>query len=380
MITLPEGDHYCPKKRLPTIVCPLWTTVGTALKGISTTSPENLQTPDKIPQTKYNDCMLNKTATPITQQACEPNELYDLAIIGTGPAGYTASIYASRYNLKNLVLGKLMGGQSSESHSICNFPGFPNITGIELAQKFHKQAQELGATINFETVTEITGSEGNFSIETQSNKYYHAKAILLATGAEKRHLNVPGETELLNKGVTYCATCDGPLYRGKTVAVVGGSDAANTASIFLSTIAQKVYQIYRKDQLRGEPAWVDQVLKTPNIEVIYNTNITGIVGKDKIECIVLDKPYNGKEELVIDGLFVEVGSEPDPTFAKQLKLEVDEGNFIVVTPDQRTSLPGVWAAGDNTTNSNKFHQIITAAAEGAVAAQDVFKKLKEDTL
>lgn len=322
--------------------------------------------PDKFNQTTYNGHMETTSS-----------QTFDLAIIGTGPAGYTASIYASRYNLSNIIIGAMMGGQASESHKVCNYPGLPDISGVELANKFNTQAQNLGATIVFETVSKISGAKENFTIETQTAKTYTARAIILATGAHKRRLNAIGEQPLIGHGVNYCTTCDGPLYKGKTVAVIGGSDAANTSAIYLADIAKKVYQIYRKDQLRGEPAWVDQVLKTPKIEVIYNTNVTEILGKDHLEGIKLDAPYNGSPTIALDGLFIEIGAEPDPILPKQLGLATDPQGYVVVTPDQKTSVPGIWAAGDLTTNSSGFHQIITAAAEGAVAAQDAYKLLKE---
>lgn len=301
---------------------------------------------------------------------------YDLAIIGTGAAGYTASIYASRYNVSNIVIGASVGGQTAEAHLIQNYPSYIEIRGSELMEKMKNHVETYGNPIVFDNVDKITGREGDFTIETQSGTSYNAKSLLLAIGMKRRKLGVDGEERLLGKGVTYCSTCDGPFYKNKTVAIIGGSDSANTASLYFSTLASKVFQIYRKDKLRGEPAWADKVVANYKIELIYNTTVVGINGEEKLTSVTLDKPYQGSDKLELDGLFIEIGAEPDPTLPKQLNLELDENNFIKVEKDQKTNVPGIWAAGDITTNSNHFHQTITAAAEGAVAAHNVFTTLQ----
>lgn len=300
---------------------------------------------------------------------------YDLAIIGTGASGYAASIYASRYNLTNILIGTVAGGQTAEAHLIQNYPGIIEIEGHTLMNNMKEHAESYNIPIYFDTVTKIDGSHGSFTIETTSGKKYRSKTILLTIGMKRRKLGIDGEERFLGKGITYCATCDGPLFKGKTVAVVGGSDSANTASLYLSTIASKVYQIYRKQTLRGEPAWADRVRGNPAIEVIYQTNVTSTQGTDILENITLDPPYQGKKTLAVDGLFIEIGAEPDTRLSKQLDLEHDENNYIQVNAEQKTSVPGIWAAGDITTNSNYFHQVVTAVAEGAVAAQDIYRVL-----
>jgi thioredoxin reductase (NADPH) len=306
----------------------------------------------------------------------QTDQTTDLLIVGAGPAGYTASIYASRYKINNIIVGESPGGQAAESHKICNYPGFPEISGIELTQKFSKQATDLGAEIIFDRVEEIIGEFGDFTIKTKSKKVFKAKAVLLAIGKKRRKLNLEREEEFLGKGVNYCTTCDGPLYKNKIVAVVGGSDSANTSSLYLSEIAQKVYQIYRRDQLRGDPTWIDQLLRKDNVEIIYNANVKAIRGSDTLEEIILDTKYQGKDSMKIDGLFIEIGSIPDTTLPKQLDLKLNEKGYIKVQNNQKTSKNGVWAAGDITTASNGFAQIVTACGEGAVAAEDISRTIK----
>ncbi len=306
------------------------------------------------------------------------DQIYDIAIIGAGAAGYTASVYASRYDLTNIVFGEIMGGQTAEAHHVQNYLPFQSISGFELMSKFKEHAQSYGAPMVFEKVAQVTGTKGDFTITTASGKIYSSRTILLATGLKKRKLNLPGEKELVGKGVTYCATCDAPLYRGKRVAVVGGSDAANTASLYLAELTDTVYQIYRKDKLRGEVAWIKKIQQNPNITVIYNTNVVGIGGTERLTHIELDTPYNGNTQLALDGLFIEIGSEPDLTLVNQLGVTVDESGLIQVGPCQMTNIEGVWAAGDSTNGCNKFHQIVTASAEGAIAAEDIFQTLQKE--
>lgn len=303
---------------------------------------------------------------------------YDLAIIGTGPAGFTASIYASRYAVKHVIIGTIIGGQSSEAHLIQNYPPFQSIKGPDLMMKFKEHAESYHPPILYDKVTKISGNFMQFILKTEAGKTIHAKTILLAIGMQKRKLGIPGEQELLGKGVTYCATCDGMLYKGKTVGVVGGSDAANTASLFLADITQKVYQIYRGNALRGEVFWTKKVQADKRIEVIYGTNITKINGSNRIDSVTLDTEYKGSSVLKLDGLFIEIGCcEPDPAIVKPLGLHTEEEGFIRVDQGHNTSIRGIWAAGDSTSASNHFHQIITASAEGAVAVENIFRTLKK---
>ncbi len=303
---------------------------------------------------------------------------YPLVIIGTGPSGLTASIYASRYRIKNLVIGESLGGLSFEAHKIGNFPTEIEISGMDLAGKMQKHVESLGASILTDRVIAINESPNNeFKIITQNGKTFLTQAILLATGTKHRKMNLLDEDKFVGHGISYCATCDAIFYRDKIVAVVGGSDSANTAALYLAEIAKKVYQIYRRGELRGETLWIEKVLKNPKIEVIYNTQVNGLRGSKKLEKIVLDQPYQNKQELAIDGLFIEIGVLPEKGLIDSLNLETNSQGYIKVSEDQKTNQPGIWSAGDITTASNNFHQIITACSEGAIAIESIFKFLQQ---
>lgn len=303
-------------------------------------------------------------------------EIYDLIIIGTGPAGLSASIYASRYKLNHLLLGATIGGQINEIRQLENWPGDIAVSGFDLLSRFVEHAKSLGVTPQNESVVEIKRADENtFEIVT-GNATHNTRAVILAMGTEYRKLNVPGEKELTGKGVSYCATCDAMFFRDKVVSVIGGGNAAATSALGLTDFASKVYLIYRGDRLPAEPIWLDKIAANPKIEVIKNTNIIEIKGEQKVEKVILDKAYNDKTYLETDGVFVEIGSEPGIELAERLGVEIDEQGYIKVNADMSTNVPGIFAAGDITTGSNKFRQIITASAEGAVAANGVYKMLK----
>jgi len=302
--------------------------------------------------------------------------IYDIAIIGAGPAGLSASIYAGRYRLKNIVFGKQIGGSIADAHKVCNYPGVGDITGLELGSRMYEQAKKNGADMSLESIVSIE-KEGNlFKLETDVQKEITAKTIILATGTKRNKLAVPGEDKYLGKGVSYCATCDAMFYKDKVVGVVGGSNAATMAATMLADIAKQVYIIYRGAALRGEPAWIDDVKSKKNIEVILTTVITAIEGNETVERVKLSKEFNGSQYLNVDGLFIEIGSEPNADLPNKLGVALDKENYIIVKDDQSTSIEGIWAAGDATTNSNKLQQVATAVAEGAVAATSIYSYLK----
>ncbi len=303
---------------------------------------------------------------------------YSLIIIGAGPAGMTASIYASRFKVDNLIIGQSPGGLVLEAHKICNYPSEPEISGVELVTKMQQQVESLGASIVLDKVKEIknTGKD-EFYLQTESGKEFWTRTILLASGTEHRKLNLSGENEFLGKGVSYCATCDAMFYRDKNVAVIGGSDSANISSLYLSEVASKVYQIYRKDSLRGERAWIEQIKNNDKIEVIFNTEVKSLKGEEKLEKVVLDKPYQGKKELTVEGLFIEIGTVPQRELIYILGVKINKQGYVEVGQDQKTDQDRVWAAGDITNGSNNFRQIITACSEGAVAAENIYKYLIE---
>ena len=303
--------------------------------------------------------------------------IYDLAIIGAGPAGLSASVYASRYGLKNIVIGGVAGGLTTQTHEIGNWLGTQSIKGFAFASSAVDHAKSYDTEVESALVDEINKKDGFFVLMLSNGKKIEAKTLLIATGSKHRHLGVPGEAEFAGKGVSYCATCDGFFYRGKTVAVVGGNDSAAGAAVFLGDIAEKVYLIYRGDKIRCESYWTHAIEHNPKIEVLAMTNIKEIAGEGKVTSVTLDNPYQQTDVLAVDGVFVEIGSEPDTTLCKDLEIEIDDQGYIKIQPDGHTGVKGIWAAGDITTGSNKFKQIITAAAEGAIAANSIQKFLKK---
>jgi len=302
--------------------------------------------------------------------------IFDVAIVGSGPAGYSASVYASRYNLRNVVFGKLPGGTISEAHKVCNYLAFEEITGLELSDRFSSHAKNFGAEIQNKSVVDIKKVGDIFKIYTESDNIFEAKSVILATGTKRKKLAIPDEDKYIGKGVSYCATCDSNFFKEKMVAVVGGSNAATTAALLLSEVATHVYIIYRKDSLRGDQKWVEAVLQNKKIEVIYNTLVIGLKGNGKLEGITLDTEFNGGKLLKVDGLFIEIGSEPNGDLPLKLGLKTDEVGYIETEDDQSTNIEGIWAAGDMTTNSNRFQQVVTAVSEGAIAANSVYQYLK----
>ena len=302
--------------------------------------------------------------------------IFDVAIVGSGPAGYSASVYASRYNLNNVVFGKLPGGTISEAHKVCNYLAFEEITGLELSDRFSSHAKNFGAEIQNKSVVDIKKVGDIFKIYTESDNIFEAKSVILATGTKRKKLAIPDEDKYIGKGVSYCATCDSNFFKEKMVAVVGGSNAATTAALLLSEVATHVYIIYRKDSLRGDQKWVEAVLQNKKIEVIYNTLVIGLKGNGKLEGITLDTEFNRGKLLKVDGLFIEIGSEPNGDLPLKLGLKTDEVGYIKTKEDQSTNIEGIWAAGDMTTNSNRFQQVVTAVSEGAIAANSVYQYLK----
>ena len=308
----------------------------------------------------------------------EHNEkIYDIAIVGSGPAGFSASTYASRYKLSNIVFGKLLGGTISEAHKVCNYPGVSDISGLDLGMNFYNQAKDLGGEFKSEQITDIKKQNDTFVLTSDNGNTYVSKTVILGIGTNRNKLNLKNEDFYLGKGLSYCATCDAMFYKEKRVAVVGGSNAAVMAASMLSDIAKQVYIIYRGTELRGEPVWIDEVMKKPNIEIIFTTVLIGLEGEQKLERVKLSRAFNGQETFDVDGLFVEIGSEPNVDLANKLGLELDDKKYIKVNSDQSTNMPGVWAAGDCTSASNRFRQVITAASEGAIAANSIFTALKK---
>jgi thioredoxin reductase (NADPH) len=300
-------------------------------------------------------------------------KILDLVIIGAGPAGLGASIYASRYKLDHIVIGNEIGGQVVEASEIENWAGEISISGKTLMEKFERHAHHLGAKIIQLDVASVIKTEQGFEVVSRKEKYL-AKSIILALGMKARKMNVPGEDKFIGKGVSYCATCDAMFFRGRDVVVIGGGDAAATAALHLTEFANKVTLLYR-DSYSFEPAWEEQVKASPKIEMVSCTGVTEIEGDQKVTGVACNTA-EGKKELPAQGVFIEVGTTPGVTIAQNLGVALDEQSFIIVDQTQATNVENVYAAGDVTTGSNKFRQIITAVAEGAVAAGSVYRKLK----
>ena len=303
--------------------------------------------------------------------------MYDLIILGVGPAGLTAGIYASRYKIKHAIIGSVFDGSVSKAHLIENWPSEKSIKGSDLIVKFYDHAKSLGSEIIQEEVVEIDKDDGVFVVKTNLNKSYKAKAVLIAFGTKHRKLNVSGEEEFLGRGVSYCAVCDGAFFKDKTVAVVGGSNSAAMAAEMLSDYASQIYVVYRKELMRCEPVILERLEKNPKIEIIYNTNVTRVMGEKKVEFVEIDKKYNNNNKIKIDGLFIEVGAVPSIDLVKKLGVEIDKGGSIIIAVDSATNIEGAYAAGDITNGSNGLRQIVTAVSEGAIAATSIYKYLKE---
>jgi len=296
--------------------------------------------------------------------------IYDLIIVGAGPAGMNAAVYASRYRLKTLVIGEVFGGLIPEAYEICNFLACYRIKGMELAKRMIEHAKAEGAIIKNEKVTSIEKFKNYFEVKTNENTY-KSRSVILATGTEKRKLNLKNEDKLLGKGISYCATCDASFFKNKIVGVAGGGDTALTSALLLAEYAKKVFIIYRRDKFyRAEPAWQEQVSRNRKIKCLFNLEVVELIGKDKLRAIKLN---NGKV-MKIDGLFIEIGTIPKKELAEQLNLKLENG-YIFVNKNQETNVSGVFAAGDITNNPLK--QIITAASEGAVAVHSAYEYVKK---
>lgn len=296
--------------------------------------------------------------------------LYDILIIGAGPAGCTASIYASRAQLSNIVFGEQFGGQMSISVNVENYPGFKSIPGGELSDKFIEHVQEYGVTVEPSKIVTLEKLDDRFRATAEDGVVYEGKTVIYAAGAHHRHLDVPGEDMFAGKGVHYCVTCDAFIYKDKVTAVVGGGDAATTAALMLADLCPKVYLIHRRDTFRGEVIWAEKVKANPKIELVLNNEVTEIFGETKMTRLGIKQSYQGTNALMADAIFIEVGQIPNTSLATQVGIVLNEHHVIPVQPDQSTVVPGFFAAGE-VTSSNRFKQIITAAAEGAIASDSV---------
>lgn len=294
-------------------------------------------------------------------------EEYDLIIIGGGCAGYPAAVYASRFNLKTLVIAKEQGGLITTTHLVENYPGFISLSGPELADKLQKHVEANNVPIENDIVKSVEKLENHFIIKTDiMEKEYKAKAIILATGTKHKHLNANGEKEFQGRGVSYCATCDGPFFKNKIVGIVGGSDSAAKEAMVLSQNSSKVYMFVRS-KLKAEPINADRIKKIENVEIIEGVNIAEIKGDKKVSHVILDN----EQKIDLEGLFIAIGMLPQNELAKSLGCDLNEKGEIKIDRLSKTNIDGVFAAGDVT--DAEWKQGIIASAEGSVAAYSAYE-------
>jgi thioredoxin reductase (NADPH) len=317
----------------------------------------------------------------MTEQAAagpvERPEIEKVIIIGSGPAGWSAGIYTARANLNPLLLtGNELGGQVAITMEVENYPGFPEgLTGPELVEKMRAQAEKFGTAVEFDYVTEIDVDGPPFRVETASGKTYRANALILATGASPRKLGVPGEELLTGRGVSYCATCDGFFFRGKDLVVVGGGDSALEEGIFLTRFANKVRIVHRRDSLRASSILQKRAFNNPKIEFIWDTVVNSINGENVVESVTLENVKTGEiSELKTDGVFVYVGHLPNNQLFAD-KLAMDDEGYLITDRLMRTSVPGIFAAGE--IQDHRFRQVATSAGQGVAAAMETEKYMAE---
>lgn len=296
----------------------------------------------------------------------------DLVILGGGPAGLTAAIYASRAKLDMILLeNSILGGQVRNSYSIENYPGFKYIEGSKLADLMQEQAESLGAVIDeFDPVENVT-LDGEYKLVETESYIYRTKALIIATGASPRKLPIPNEGKFSGKGVHYCAVCDGAMYDGKVVGVVGGGNSALEEAIFLTRFATKVYLIRRYDYFKGEKSLLDEVNKNEKIEILYNEDLINVEGTDFVEKAIIKNTLNGEEKSIdIDAVFGYIGTEPKTDMFSDY-IELTKNGYIITDENMNTNIPGIYAAGD--VREKLYRQITTAVADGTISALEAEK-------
>ena len=299
----------------------------------------------------------------------DPNKIYDVIILGGGPTALGAAIYAARFALDLLVIGKTFGGLIASTHIVENYPGITSVSGPELMEMFRDHINSLNIPYITDEITNIIIDE-NFFVLKSYFMSFKAYSIIIATGSERKKLNIPGEEEFTGRGVSYCATCDGMFFKDKILAVIGGSDSAAKEALFLSQHAKKVYIIYRGDEIRAEPINKKRVDGNDKIEIINHTNIFEIKGDKSVSSIIFD---SGKE-FAVDGVFIEVGSIPQSQIAIDIGVKVNDRKEIIINRNSETNVPGIYAAGD--VADAPFKQAITGVSEGVIAAYSAFDYIK----
>lgn len=301
--------------------------------------------------------------------------MYDIIIIGAGPAGLTAAIYARRASKKVLVLEAMSyGGQLMNILDIENYPGYEHINGVELATKLYNQAINLGSEILFERVINIEDNVYEKKVITKNN-VYTGKSIIIATGSENRKLGLPNENELIGKGISYCATCDGNFYKGKDVAVFGGGKVALEDALYLSDIVKEVYLINRGSDFKDDEGMINLIKEKDNIKLIFNSRVTNLNAKDTLDSIEITDNEGNKEILNVSGLFVDIGRIPENENFRKL-IDLNDKGYIVSTENCHTNVKGIFAAGDN--RVKMLRQIVTATNDGAIAAVEAIKYINNE--
>tara|TARA_Y100000590_G_scaffold85708_1_gene95937 strand:- start:14906 stop:15856 length:951 start_codon:yes stop_codon:yes gene_type:complete len=302
------------------------------------------------------------------------SQKYDVVIAGQGAAAFAAGMYAARYQIRPVIIGETFGGETAIGGLIENYPGYPEIDGFDLMMKFREAVDKYEVPVLDDKVVGINKSSDGFMVTTLSGDEYFGSSVIIAVGRERRTLGLEHEEEWTGMGVSYCSVCDAPMHRGNKVAVVGGGDSAIKGATLLSKYADQVYLIYRKESFtRPEPVNLRHLNESSNIEKIFSTNVIELKGENGLESIVLDREYDGKSELEVDGIFVEIGADPRVDLARQLNVELNDIDEIIVDKTGRTNIEGVLAAGDITDASGDLKQTITAAAQGALAATAAYE-------
>lgn len=303
-------------------------------------------------------------------ESIDLEKTYDLIVIGGGPTGIGCAIYAARFALDVLVIGKIFGGLIATTHLVENYPGITTASGQGLMEMFKEHMNSLQIPYITDEIRSIEQANDHFILHSFFQKF-KAKSVVIATGSERKKLGVPGEEDFAGRGVSYCATCDGPFYKDKTVCVIGGSDSAAKEALFLSQNVKKVYIIYRGEEIRAEPINKKRVEQNQKIEIIYKTNVTEIKGENTVKSVIFD---NGKE-FEVDGVFIEVGSVPNSDIAKHIGIRTNHKDEIIINRKSETNLQGIFAAGD--VADAPFKQAITGVAEGVIAAYSAFSFISE---
>lgn len=306
----------------------------------------------------------------IDMENIDLEKTYDLIVLGGGPTAIGCAIYAARFAMDVLVIGKTFGGLIATTHIVENYPAITSISGQGLMEMFREHMNSLNIPYISDEIRSIDKVDDDFELNSFFQKF-KAHSVSIATGSERRKLGVPGEEDFAGRGVSYCATCDGPFYKDKIVSVIGGSDSAAKEALFLAQNVKKVYIIYRGEEIRAEPINKQRVYENDKIEIIYKTNIVEIKGDSTVKSVVFD---NGKE-FEVDGVFIEIGSIPESDLAKRIGVKTNEKGEIIINRKSETNIPGIFAAGD--VADAPFKQAITGVSEGVIAAYSAFDYVKE---